>query len=483
MQACELCQSHLLQQWATHQSRNTPHAERHYVLRKRPALPAYDTTTFICYACGLEYPSTSLRLLYCRPNAENEPYYPYLENLKGPPGSSPISPQGTCGHGTGFCRMTFPFVLLVTMPLCLSHTGMVQVCAICFKAIPQRYKVFGITGVEASAATLLMARSPINPPIIRSPPQAASTPPPNPLALHPPVTVSIPDRTGQESPDLPLELCCYVCHRTCATESMKMLCCYPPGRRHSISSNSSGASPHRVMHFPFLKTLPKPVGPAFFDNANNRTLVCSECFAHFQHQWLIFESDGLALELRHYTLPPVVSHRPLPRLDIPSPRPSPPLSGGQRVIESGTLLQVATPNKQPSATSPNMSGRLRANNRQVPQVSPSGGDRRPPSSHSSSWTPPAATPALMPSPAAPDAPRDSSSNSTSDTSIYCYLCGLNSTRSFAHWLPSAPSATDPAAPYFPYISNYESGPKAEALREDGAAMVCTFCYHMVPFPF
>ena len=103
--------------------------------------------------------------------------------------------------------------------------------------------------------------------------------------------------------DLGPEVLCFVCHRATAVEEMKLLHCYP--NQHRDRSSQCGS----VMHFPFLKTLPLPSGPlpSYFDS-QNRTLVCSDCFGHFNHQWNVFESAGLSLELRPYTLPPA-AHR------------------------------------------------------------------------------------------------------------------------------------------------------------------------------
>lgn len=265
---------------------------------------------------------------------------------------------------------------------------------------------------------------------------------------------AVADRRSTPEMELASELCCYVCHRLSQTTSMKLLSCYPD-RRNSLSP--------RVMHFPFLKTLAMPSGPTYFDTGN-RTLVCTECFAHFSHQWHVFESDGLAFELRHYTLPPVI-HRPslpapAPRLEIQSD-----LAGSLHVATSKTLTAT-----QSQPVSPGLRQNLMPRNRPVLSITPNA-ERRPPSSNRNS--------PANPSPAPPSvlASNDGHQN-PGETSIYCYLCGLNSTRSFAHWLPSAPT-TDPTAPYFPYILNCPARTRAEELRDDGSALVCTFCYHMV----
>ncbi|KAE8752674.1 hypothetical protein FOCC_FOCC000796, partial [Frankliniella occidentalis] len=392
VQACSECQRHLLQQWHTLSAQRIPHQERNYILRKRPA-PALDNSTFVCYTCALEYPSTSLRLLFCCPNAEKEPYFPFICGLKPPLGASPISPQGT-----------------------------VQVCSICHKSIPQKQQVFGgepsgmlgglAGGFQGSVsgslhgsgmggelgAVRLAGGSQIGSDIrfkpyeLSRPPSARSPKPPSwpeprpssrPQATPPPQPVG---GTGQLQ-----SYRCYVCSGLFAKNHLEWLC-----------TSAEGMNSH-AMHFPCLRNLVRSNDFSSADS-HGRVLSCTRCYRHLARQWDNMEQERVPLERRRY--------------DLPSP------------ANPGCWNGSSSPSPHPRSAPP---------------------------------TPPSSTPTPTP-PAA-----------TGGSSIYCFLCGLHSELTLARVLYGR--SQGPSAPFFPSLLTHHSPPNAEQLREDGSALVCTFCYH------
>ncbi|BFG05528.1 uncharacterized protein DMAD_04243 [Drosophila madeirensis] len=443
IQACLPCYEDLMQQWNTQQASHKPESERSYMLRKRPtpaapaaaataAAAAPERTTFVCYTCGTDTPSSQLRLVYCCPNAEREPFYPFIKTMKVYKNASPISPQ-----------------------------GMVQVCSSCNEkhsglaeggpppAAHTAHPVGGSpsAGHSLESSTALYSSSGVmapfgggrNSPSEKSVANSDST---SNVRFRPYETNSNNSnsntardlkqiRRSDSRPNSPSssqgaienghgQYPCSIC---------KVLC--PSNKMDWLSTSAEHMNSH-AMHFPCLKANAAAAAAVTSNNNNsninnnsssistgsnsnnnsssnnnnnnnnnelnsNRVLACKDCKDYLASQWESMDAERVPLEHRRY--------------NIPSPMMTSSSPNGSR----HGAMSINTPPSTPSIAS--------------------------------------STPA--------------------STSIYCFLCGLHSDLTLARVLYASKEGS---RPYFPLLLKHNSLPNAEQLRNN-SALVCTFCYH------
>ncbi|KAH9645467.1 hypothetical protein HF086_010191 [Spodoptera exigua] len=215
----------------------------------QPSAPA-TTASFVCYVCGVSAPSSQLRLVYCCPNPEREPYYPFITTLKPHPDASPISPQ-----------------------------GMVQICASCYKSIPHKYPAYGENGEPNAAHNNTHSNNiRFKPYDIKSSSSQSNKRPSNALSSSPQSQIV----SGENGMGL---YRCYVCAGLFPQQSMEWL-----------STVAEYMNSH-AMHFPCLAS-GGAAGGGGGGARGSRVLACSRCVRHLARQWELLDAERVPLEHR-----------------------------------------------------------------------------------------------------------------------------------------------------------------------------------------
>ncbi|XP_055389305.1 TPR-containing protein DDB_G0280363 isoform X2 [Condylostylus longicornis] len=422
IQSCQLCYDHLVQQWNTYQANQTPQNARNYTLRKRPppAVTERSSMTFVCYICGMDTISSQLRMVYCCPNAEREPYYPFIKSLKPFPNASPItqgmvqicssckekhsnSAEGgnpnsgssvtpSVGGGGSTSHHGGNGVINSTGGVSSNPGGVIgppTTAGTGGGGGPGGGGTGGGTGGgrytpsdKSQANSDSMSNVRFKPYETNNSNSSSSV---RDLKTYrrdsrpntPPSSIS----SSQQQIQGPVEnghgqYPCHICKTLCPVNKMEWL-----------SVDVEHMNSH-AMHFPFLKSN---------NDSSNRVLACKDCVKNLSQQWETMDAQRIPLEHRIY--------------DIPSPSS---INGSNRHGIGGI---INTP---------------------------------------------------------PSTPSVSSSTPATSTSIYCFLCNLHSDFTLARILYASKEGS---RPYFPFLLQHESPPNAEQLRPDKSALVCTFCYH------
>ena len=86
---CNDCHDRLLFQWQLYTQRSIPFADREYIFDGDKDL----STKAACFVCGKNDESI-VNDIACSKRGEDDPYFPFLKNLRKPPGAEPINSKG-----------------------------------------------------------------------------------------------------------------------------------------------------------------------------------------------------------------------------------------------------------------------------------------------------------------------------------------------------------------------------------------------------
>ncbi|XP_045762274.1 uncharacterized protein LOC123865342 isoform X3 [Maniola jurtina] len=438
------------------------------------SMPDKNCMTEVCYVCGDEYKRGTLYNLHTKEPKDKtvsnkQPYFPIFgEQHPRPPRSRPKDAQGT-----------------------------VRACAACHQHLVQQWNAYQMRGVPAHERVYTLRTRP------------PSLLPPSPLSLASSGDKSIATHAHSPSLDRPpsqtTAFVCYVCGVSAPSSLLRLVYCC--------------SNPEREPFYPFITTLKahpdaSPISP------QGMVQICASCNKSISLKYPAYGDSGDAnaatnnshtnnIRFKPYELKPgqtVSNKRPSSAL-APSPH-------SQIIAENGmgryrcyvcAGLYPQQSMEWLSTTAEYMNshamhfpclagagagagegaargGRVLACTRCVRHMARQWelmDAERVPLEHRR-YNIPSPMPSnsslngdrVIPTPPSTTSDRTVASHNAC-TSIYCYLCGLHSDLTLARVLFGQPQGN---APYFPCLLTHQHS-NAEQLKENGSALVCTFCYH------
>lgn len=256
---CEACQKFLFRQWQVFQKNNTPLSERQYQLRSDPSLPRErqsQLSTMVCFICGVTQPATSGRFLYSCKHAPGDPYYPFLNKLKPPPGAMPLTKQ-----------------------------GLTRACSGCRKSLHRQWKEFEANHFPEDEREYRIRNDGISAPSSSSPSSLKASFS-QPIMNTETISTGIDDTTGRNE----TILACYTCGECNDESSMRPI--YTGQNTNPLKAN---------FYFPFIALLEPPPGSRPLDHIG-RTLVCKKCYKFLHIKWEQFEQEQVPPQMRMYAV-------------------------------------------------------------------------------------------------------------------------------------------------------------------------------------
>ncbi|XP_063388356.1 uncharacterized protein LOC134674227 [Cydia fagiglandana] len=438
------------------------------------SMPDKNSMTEVCYVCGDEYKRGTLCNLHTKgPKDKNnkQPYFPIFgEQHPRPPRSRPKDALGT-----------------------------VRACAACHHHLLQQWSGYQMRGVAANERVYTLRTRP------------PSLLPPSPLSLASSGDKSLAANTHSPSLERPASqpattasFVCYVCGVSAPSSQLRLVYCC--------------ANPEREPYYPFITSL-KPHPEASPISPQGMVQICASCYKSIPHKYPSYGEPEPLVNANHahnnnnahannirFKPYDMKSSSATKRPAALPPSPHSQLVAGENgmglyrcYVCCGLFPQQSMEWLSTTAEYMNShamhfpclagagpaaarGGRVLACSRCVRHLARQWelmDAERVPLEHRR-YNIPSPLPSnsslngerVIPTPPSTTSDRTVASNTC--TSIYCFLCGLHSDFTLARILYGQPQGN---APYFPCLLTHQSLPNAEQLRENGSALVCTFCYH------